>query len=522
MKSIANYEIIKTIAESGPSAVYVARHKKLGRKTLLKVYSGADKALIERFEREARIVADLNSDAIVAIYDFGEDDGRFFISMEYIDGWNLQDYLSDHKPDVAEVIDFSYQISYCLTVLHQKGYIHRDLKPENILVDRQKRIKLTDFGLTLHQSLNRITSDGDLLGTPLYMSPEQINNRPLTPASDVFSMGIIFYQMASGTNPFEAGQVGEVFSKILTYTPPHLSDIQPSLPQWYAELVMRLLEKEAGKRPPTAAEVFLRIKEKSLAHQNNDLPAVLRDEEKPRIKTWGIYVALFTAILTLGYFYGFEYIKDSFWLSRDSIQQAPKFAVTDSQKILQPDTLPPANETISRPDNEIGMATNQTSSDSNPATGQLPEEDKTTFFVKTYPWCNIFLDYRLVGTTPMAKPIHIKPGKYILGLQNPNYPSYTDTIRIEAFKANSFAYNLDSLLLRVDLQVLPWGNVYIDDKYIGTTPLQKPLYLAPGKYIIRVTNDFYPTWVDTIVYLKNSSNRKRIVLDLKNRKHGIN
>lgn len=519
MKSIANYEILETIAETGPSAVYIARHKKLGRKTLLKVYSGAEQALIDRFEREARIVAELNSDAIVEIYDFGEDKGRFFISMEYIDGWNLDEYLVSHELSDEEIIDFSYQISYCVAVLHQKGYIHRDLKPENILVDRSKRIKLTDFGLTLHESMNRITSEGDLLGTPLYMSPEQINNTPLTTASDVFALGVIFYQMASKQNPFNAQQVGEVFSKILSFDPPDISSVRSSLPHWYCDLVHQLLQKDSKKRPASALEVLYQIKEHSNVHWNNEIPLSLQTHQKSGKQAKLLYASLIMGLIILGYFFGFDYIKENFWGMTDSTLQQTPDLVADTTIHAQSDTLLKQETDLTKPPTH---AQNNRSPLSD-STLQYPlTNGKTTFFVKTYPWCKVYLDYKLVGITPLSDSILVKAGKYVLGLQNPNYPSYTDTIRIEPFKNNVFTYNLDSLLLRIELQVLPWGNVYIDDKFIGTTPLQNPLYLAPGKHVLKITNDFYPTWVDTIVYHKNSANRKRIVLDLKNINSGIN
>ncbi len=519
MKSIANYEILETIAETGPSAVYIARHKKLGRKTLLKVYSGADKALIDRFEREARIVAELNSDAIVEIYDFGEEKGHFFISLEYVDGWNLDEYLSNHDISDEEIIDFSYQISYCVAVLHQKGYIHRDLKPENILVDRSKRIKLTDFGLTLHESLNRITSEGDLLGTPLYMSPEQINNNPLTTASDVFALGIIFYQMAGKQNPFNAGQVGEVFSKILSFTPSDICGIRSSLPRWYCDLVHHLLQKDPKHRPASALEVFHHIKEHSLTHQNTDMPPALLTSKKNGKQTMWLYASLFLVFIILGYYFGFDFIKENFWSTADPLSQHRDNFITDTTMLVNSDTLRKQETDSATPSKH-----DQDSSPLSPDTirQDVLNKNKTTFMIKTYPWCKVYLDYKLVGITPLHEAISIKAGKYILGLQNPNFPSYTDTIRIEPYKNNVFTYNLDSLLLRVDLQVLPWGNVYIDEKFIGTTPLQKPLYLAPGKYVLKITNDYYPTWVDTIVYNRNSANRKRIVLDLKNINNGIN
>ncbi len=493
MERIANYIILKTISQKGPSSVYLARHATLERKTLLKVYRGGDKNLIDRFEREAKIVADLNSGWIVEIYDFGQSDDQFFISMEYVDGSDLEAYLQTHSPGNDEVIDFAYRISHAVSILHNKGYIHRDLKPENILVARDKKIKLTDFGLTLHESLNRITSEGSLLGTPLYMSPEQINNSEVTQASDIFALGIIFYRMASGSHPFQAPQYSEVFSKILTYDPPSLKSIRPDLPGWFVDLIDRALQKDVKKRIQNAGEL-LKIFETHL----NRSPSADQNHpgNQPNSSPSGKRILITAAVLVA--------VLLTLFYVRQQIIRSPAPNLADSLTINRPDsrTKPDSNEA-----SRLITANNHSAKPTMDQPGVSPDHQQplnnqeslpTTFLVESYPWCTVYLNYKKIDQTPMAHPYPIKPGKYLLGLQNPAFPSFADSVTILPHQNNVFTYHMDSLFTLINLDVHPWGDVYIDGKHIGTTPLQKKLYVTRDLHTIKIKNNFYGTIIDTV------------------------
>ena len=502
MESIANYIIEQTISVNGPSSIYIASHKKLGRKTFLKVYDGDDKTIIDRFEREAKIVADLNSDAIVQIYDFGEADGKFFISMEYVEGQNLAEFFKESQPDWDVILDISLQIIQALAVLHSKGYIHRDLKPENILISADHKIKLTDFGITLHESLNRVTSDGALLGTPLYMSPEQINNLELTTASDIFSLGVILYQLVSQIHPFDAEQYAQVFSRILTEQPQPLGERAPELPDWYTALIDRLLIKEPDKRPFSAEEVL------AVFHLNN--PSFNHKEaQNPLSKTkrqFSYPVALLLITLSILIIF----LLQKFW-----IPQIPHPILSDSlhddttrltnRDYTLTDTIPIITPTV---DKSI-VTTNKTVEPIKNAESALP----TTLLIKTFPWCNVYLDYKLVDKTPMTEELELKPGKYMLSLQNPAYPSLSREITVNENENNVFVFNLDSSFIELNIQVIPWGKIYIDEKYITTTPLQKSIYLTKENHYIEIRNDYYQTWRDSILW--NGNQKIQMSVELK-------
>ncbi len=517
MHSLGNYEILETISEKGHSAVYLAIHKKLGRKTLLKVYSGADVNLIERFEREAKVVADLDDDSIVSIYDFGEIEGKYYISMEYVEGMNLREYLDRHELTDEQIIEFAYRIARSVAVLHKKGYIHRDLKPENILVANNGKIKLTDFGIALKESLNRLTIEGGVVGTPLYMSPEQINNLPLTTSSDVFALGIIYYQMATGVHPFEAPQFGEILSNILSRRPKKISHLRPSLPQWFSELVEKLLQKKVEERFANAMEVVAAIeahyRPQSVTNGENQYTSPT-SKRKRRYH----YLPLFL-IIVVGIVFASQYFIDF----NEIVKKKPgKENRTDSLLVKTPilsDTLTPQQNPTTATTNTkpvvdsltLAKADNRKPNERNEPTEKVVNQE-TTLLINTWPWCRIYLNYRPLDVTPMTSPVPVKPGKYLLSLQNPQYPSWSDSIEVLPNRQNVFNFYLDSIFYKLDLQVIPWGDVYIDGKYVGTTPLSQPIYLSRENHVITIKNSFYPTWEETLVWNGKSRMKKSIVL----------
>jgi len=502
MESIANYIIKRTISVNGPSSIYIASHKKLGRKTFLKVYDGDDKTIIDRFEREAKIVADLKSDSIVQIYDFGEADGKFFISMEYVDGQNLAEFIKNSQPDWGVILDISIQITQALAILHSKGYIHRDLKPENILISTDLKIKLTDFGITLHNSLNRVTSDGALLGTPLYMSPEQINNLKLTTASDIFSLGIILYQLTSQIHPFDAEQYGQVFSRILTEQPQSLKERNPELPDWYTKLVDSLLIKEADGRPQNANKVLAAFTKIIPNTVQNNTDNILIKEKKQFSYPAALLIIILSVIII--------FLLQKIWIPQTNPPTLSDSLKHDTTYVAEPDSS--IMDTISTRINPIREQQLTKNEESDPIT-QETTLSPTTLLIKTFPWCNVYLDYELIDKTPMTEVLKVKPGKYILSMQNPAYPSLSREIIVKENVDNVFVFKLDSSFMELNVQVVPWGKIFIDGKYMTTTPLQKAIYLTKENHYIEIRNEYYHIWRDSIIW--NGNQKIQLSVELK-------
>ncbi len=513
MEKIARYRIEEIISENGPVSVYRARHENLDRDTLLKVYQGGDTQLIKRFEQEARIVADFKDDKIVSVYDFGRWKNRFFIAMEFIDGWNLGSYLDERRLSIDDTIGLCFKILDAVRVIHSKGYMHRDLKPDNILVDRRHNIKITDFGISLQKSMARSTSEGALVGTPLYMSPEQINNLDLTPASDIFSLGIIFYEMITGTNPFEASRYGEIFANILSRTPEPLTAYKPEIPGWFSDLIDKMLLKDPEDRPQNAGEAlrFYPYKpiENVVKQTNENHSGISR---WPSIKWMTILIVVLIGGSLVIRFQ--QNITTWFGFGGTGTDSLNYIVRTDS---VRTDTADP-DTGLHRPDTtgNTGDPADIVRDTTVDAQDSKPEPDTslpTTFHIETFPWCKIYLDYEYLDTTPMDSIITIEPGRYLLSLRNPSYvPAWSDSIEIKPHRKNMFAINLDSLYYRLNLFIHPYGEIYINDRFLGEAPLKEPLLLSRQDHVLSVKNKYFKTFKDTLRWNGEREVSKRIVL----------
>jgi serine/threonine protein kinase len=251
------YEIIDTIGTGATSRVDKARDTSIGRTVALKTFvqGFGSRDLQQQFVREAQIIGGLSHPNIVALYDVGTNkDGAPYFVMEYVDGKTLESVLEDGRLPLRRVAAWVGDLATALGQAHRAHIIHGDLKPANILVTREGQIKLGDFGIA-HFS-TQISDSGNLTGTPAYLSPEQILGHPQDTRSDIFSLGIILYQMSTGIRPFDGDSLSAVCAQIISSTaPPPPSHHNPSLPLAFDRLVMRCLSKNPADRYPTAEEL---------------------------------------------------------------------------------------------------------------------------------------------------------------------------------------------------------------------------------------------------------------------------
>jgi eukaryotic-like serine/threonine-protein kinase len=246
--------------------VYEGEDTRLSRPVALKFLPdelAGDPDAVRRFEREAQTIALLNHPHICTIYDIGDDDGRTYIAMERCEGVNLKTYLARKTPSDGEVVAIARQITEALQAAHEKGIVHRDIKPGNIIVSDSGQVKVLDFGLarrfrseqTDDLSLQGSTIPGRPLGTANYMAPERILQLPLDPRSDLFSVGVVIYEMATGRLPFAGASPAETVTNILDKDPMPLRALSPDRPAAFEAIVKRLLAKQADERYQSAAEL---------------------------------------------------------------------------------------------------------------------------------------------------------------------------------------------------------------------------------------------------------------------------
>ncbi len=258
---IGKYEVVGVLGQGGMGVVYRARDPRIGRdvaiKTLTEGFSG-EADMLQRFYQEAGHTGNLRHSNIVTVYDFGDEEGLPYIVMEFLDGQPLDKMIRERAPlQLVEKLDIMEQVCAALTYAHRQGMIHRDVKPANVIVQRDGLVKLLDFGIARagHQPVDKgMTRTGTLVGTPAYMAPERLRGDPFDGRSDIFSTGVVLYQLLTGALPFDA-EYPAILHQILEQDPPPLGNYVSAYPSHLDQIIARALAKEPTKRYGDAAEM---------------------------------------------------------------------------------------------------------------------------------------------------------------------------------------------------------------------------------------------------------------------------
>src|SRR5213592_1311943 len=252
------YRIMRKLGTGGMANVYLAEDQELGRRVAIKILDdrhASDEQFIERFRREAKNAAGLSHPNIVSIYDRGEAEGTYYIAMEYLDGRSLKELIVSRGPAPVHVaIDYARQILAAVRFAHRHGIVHRDIKPHNVLVDAEGRLKVTDFGIA-RAGGSQMTEAGSIIGTAQYLSPEQAKGAPVDQTSDIYSVGIVLYELLTGTVPFTGETPVEIAMKHLSQTPEPPSAKRPEVPHDLDLVVLRALAKDPADRYQSSEEM---------------------------------------------------------------------------------------------------------------------------------------------------------------------------------------------------------------------------------------------------------------------------
>jgi serine/threonine-protein kinase len=442
------YQILREVGRGSMGVVYQARDPQIDRMVALKVLRQdrvSTDAFVKRFLKEAKVIGRLSHPNIVTIYDVGEEQGNVYIAMEFLEGKSLSDILLEKHPAPKEVMEIGVQIAETLDYAHSKGVIHRDIKPSNIIIAPDGRIRITDFGIariedstaTLH------TQAGEILGTPAYMSPEQVSGQQVDGRSDIFSLGVILYEMTTGARPFggKGNTLASMFNDIIRVTPPEPFITSSLVPKKLSALIMKALQKGPEKRFQTGRELAEALREcarKTEPPANINIPAA----EKKKNYGMPIAVTIAVAILAVGIYYLYSHMKEP----------------GQRRAVKQQNALPPKE-----------MSTV-------PVLG--PKQDKTL----TVPAPESAINRKPAEETIVKKEM-APPPSAVHEQRQPAYPRGTEVKKQAPLRT---ATKPASMLVPLTLRSTPQGaSVYIDDSVKGKTPLT--LMISTGKHRIRLS-----------------------------------
>lgn len=479
---------------------YFARDGVLDRPVFVKVLSpalAADREIRARFEREARAVARLDHPNLVRIFEFGEDpaEGPYML-LEWLDSATLGQRIGEGQRWSGDAwIELATQLLRGLAALHGVGILHRDLKPDNILIRRSAAdssqrhgiYKITDFSLAALRDAPKLTHHEAIVGTPAYMSPEQAGGGQPAERSDLFALGVVLWEAATGHNPFTGATMLETLQHVRERDVPADAAIS-ALPPAGQGLLTSLLEKNPARRPESARAALAAL---GVTRADEVNPRRARPTRRRNALHLSAAVLVIAIWIVLMFVWPWDKTTpheeaaspadtaakhaesvvmdtsaaDSVILSHVSLA-APR---SDASRQIIP---PPAGNTVREPVIELRAA---------------PPPDSVDLFLHTEPWAHVFLDGMQLGTTPLGAPLRVPGGAQRLVLRNPAFPPVQVDMDLRAAIVHEEIQLADyAALLRVSVQ--PWGELYLDGEHIGTTPLARPLFVSPGRHVVRISH----------------------------------
>jgi eukaryotic-like serine/threonine-protein kinase len=319
--TLGHYRILEPIGEGGMGEVYAAEDTRLHRRIALKVLPrllAGDPERRLRFEREAQAIAALNHPNIVTIHSVEEADGTPFLTMEMVDGKPLTDVIPRDGLPLPTLLRIAIAISDAIAAAQQRGITHRDLKPANVMVTAEGRVKVLDFGVAKLRDLEiaaagddltrgptrQLTGEGKIIGTVAYMSPEQAEGRPVDPRSDIFAVGVLLHEMATGNRPFKGDTNVSIISSILKDNPAPVTDLNPRLPADLARIIRRCLAKDPGRRYQTAADLRTELEDLKQDVESGVSAITTRPSTRPRLSArWLALGTIALAVMAAGIWY---------------------------------------------------------------------------------------------------------------------------------------------------------------------------------------------------------------------------
>ncbi len=554
-KLLDTYRIESKLAHSSLCTVYRATDENLGRSVLIKMLHpsvASDEEIRKRFAREAQVCAMLKHENIVDVYRYDPNPEQTLLVLEYVDGLSLGEllHIKGRIPyDVA--LSIMHLVLKGLTYAHSKEVVHRDIKPDNILISYTGQVKIADFGLATQPNIDKITQQGQLVGTPLYISPEQISGQPPDQRSDLYSLGVTFYEILTGQPPFRGENTSELLKNILSGRPPRPAFILSEIPPEIDQLVMRLLERNPNQRFASAAQTLFEVEriatQLNIKLSNSTIAQFIGKDtelklELPPKKTskishidlkrpvpiWSIVLVGIISILIFLFMIYFinpnsspttqlsnQLLKSLVIsdktknLTNKNIEKTP---VTSSEQIIPKDTTTNNQPSIYNkyvgPIRILKEVDSALTSVKPPSafeqdllkikeTTNAPNEKnipaKVTLSGKQ--WFDVIIDDTIHHHIEFKTTIELEPGSHILVFTHLEFPQpVVKNVNLKPGEQVDININLDEHFGQILITVKPWAEIFVDGKSYGLTPRKNPIVVTYGKHIVELKNPAHKVW----------------------------
>jgi len=479
------FTIEEKIQEGAFTSVYRAYDPVLQRRILLKVlhkHHAADSDLHQRFIREAQACAALRSEYVVQVYSLTEYENCPAIVMEFVEGTSLKQLIADGSTrTLAYTQKVALQTLRGLVAAHERGIIHRDIKPGNILVTTKGTCKISDFGLAALASVPSVTMQGMVLGTPAYMSPEQIRQEEVDQRTDLFALGVTLIEVLTGERIFEGTSYAECAKKILTFQVAQLDRFTAQSSTEFIQFLKLLMAPQKQDRLASSREA-LAVLDKQDSSLVINVSRRFTSPKKHSFALIGSIIVLFIAVILLlpSRISDFNYPQP---LNAPAFPDSSRTAGAHAGKEgIHHDSLVHGMNNRSQ---QLPILNPRTL-----AAGGTPPAtaDSGTVRLTSNPWAKVYVDNRLVGETPLSRPVVLAAGKHEILFVHPSFDPIMQTITVLPFRESTVTGNFFDHVGYLICLASPWAEVYINDQYKDTTPFEKPILLSPGKYKVRFKN----------------------------------
>ncbi|NQS98610.1 MAG: serine/threonine protein kinase [candidate division Zixibacteria bacterium] len=565
LKALGQYEIFEEISHGSITTIYKAYQPSLKRTVLIKKLHRklvSEPDIRERFYREAQVCAQISHPNIVAVYDFHSSVEAAYLVLEYIPGKNLAELMANEPLPLEVAFIIMLEIFRGLEYAHEMGVVHRDMKPDNIMISESAQVKVSDFGLAALEGATTLTRQGMVVGTPAYMSPEQAAGKKVDKRSDIFSLGVTFFEMLTGINVYKADSLTECIRKIISDPAPRLSDYRVDLPIQLEKLLNKMLQKNPAKRADNCGELFEELESiavnADMTPDKKYLKGFIQKREEYsttsiRVSTstarrrfrlntvylvLGVLIVIIALVMVIRYnlFPQEDEITESITADAgdisgvsDTSAMAALMNIIDSteEDIHQGDeeTTPESNDLgIESPQEEYSRSAEDLAEEIVPPSKETviehplesanegSEEDNIPEAVEAvsipglltitcFPWADVYLDERLLGQPPFAKPFEVLPGEHTLYFTRPDYPLVNKIVDVKPGEKLNIEMNLWNHLGVLKISTVnTWAEIWVDGMLVDRTPRADPLVLSLGEHTIELKNPDYKTWEKVIKF----------------------